>query len=93
MLDKTPGDAFLLYGAALEYKKAEKLAEALDYLNRALAADADFCYAYYQKGQVLEEQGETALAAKTYRDGIAAAGRVNDAKALGELGQALSIIE
>ncbi len=93
MLEKAPGDAFLLYGAAFEYKKQEKLVEALDYLNRAIAADANMCYAYYQKGQVLEEQGDTAAAAKAYREGIAVATRVNDQKALGELGQALSIIE
>lgn len=93
MLEKTPGDAFLLYGAALEYKKQAKMVEALDYLNRALAADENFCYAHYQKGQVLEEQGDTSAAATAYRDGIAAAERVNDQKALGELSGALAIIE
>jgi tetratricopeptide (TPR) repeat protein len=93
MLEKTPGDAFLLYGAALEYKKAEKFVEALDYLNRAIAIDENFCYAYYQKGQVLEEQGDNAAAAGAYRDGIVAAERANDQKALGELSGALSIIE
>lgn len=93
MLEKTPGDAFLLYGAALEYKKQQKRAEALAYLDRAIAADAGFCYAYYQKGQVLEEAGDTAAAANAYREGIAAAKRVNDPKALGELDQALSILE
>lgn len=93
LLEKTPGDAFLLYGAALEYKKAEKLVEALDYLNRAIATDPDMCYAYYQKGQVLEEQGDTSAAAKTYREGVGVAQRTNDQKALGELGQALAIVE
>lgn len=93
MLEKTPGDAFLLYGAALEYKKQEKLVEALDYLNRAISIDDNFCYAYYQKGQVLEEQGDTTAAAGAYRAGIAAAERTNDQKAHGELSGALSIIE
>ena len=93
MLEKTPGDAFLLYGAALEYKKQEKFVEALDYLNRAIGVDENFCYAYYQKGQVLEEQGDNAAAAGAYRAGIVAAERVNDQKALGELSGALSIIE
>lgn len=93
LLEKTPGDAFLLYGAALEYKKQEKLVEALDYLNRALAADENFCYAYYQKGMVLEEQGDTTAAANAYRAGIVAAERVNDQKAHGELSGALSVLE
>lgn len=93
MLEKTPDDAFLLYGAALEYKNRQKLAEAIDYLNRTIAADENYCYAYYQKGQVLEETGDTDAAAKTYREGIVAARRVHDQKAEGELSQALAIIE
>ena len=93
MLEKTPGDAFLLYGAALEYKNRQKFVEAIDYLNRTIAIDENYCYAYYQKGQVLEETGDNTAAAATYREGIVAARRVNDQKAEGELSQALVIVE
>ena len=93
MLQATPTDAFLLYGAALEFKKQGDFAQAVAYLDQTIAADANYCYAYYQKGQVLEEQGDMDAAAKAYRDGIIAARRVGDAKAEGELSQALSIIE
>lgn len=93
MLETAPGDAFLLYGAGLEYKKRGKFVEAIDYLNRTIAIDENYCYAYYQKGQVLEETGDNDAAAKAYRDGIIAARRVNDQKAEGELSQALAILE
>jgi tetratricopeptide (TPR) repeat protein len=93
MLEKTPADAFLLYGAALEFKKESDFAQMIAYLDKTLAVDAGYCYAYYQKGFALEELGDTDAAAKTYREGIAAARRVGDAKAEGELSQALSIVE
>ena len=93
MLEKTPNDAFLLYGAALEIKKSGDHAQAIAYLDRTLAVDAGYCYAYYQKGHSQEELGDTDAAAATYRAGIAAARRVGDTKAEGELSQALSIVE
>ena len=93
MLEKTPDDAFLLYGAALELKKDRDFKQMIAYLDRTLAVDAGYCYAYYQKGHALEELGETEAAAEVYRQGIAAARRVGDAKAEGELSQALMIVE
>ena len=93
MLEKTPNDAFLLYGAALELKKDADFSQMIAYLDRTLAVDAGYCYAYYQKGHALEELGDTDAAAKVYRDGIVAARRVGDAKAEGELSQALAIVE
>ena len=93
MLEATPTDAFLLYGAALELKKGGRFAESVAYLDRTIAADPNMSYAYYQKGQVLEETGDTDAAAAAYRAGLVAARRVGDAKAEGELSQALSIVE
>jgi tetratricopeptide (TPR) repeat protein len=93
MLDKSPADAFLLYGAALEIKKTGDHARAIEYLDKCLAVDPGYCYAYYQKGHSQEEMGDTQAAATTYRAGIAAARKVGDVKAEGELSQVLSIIE
>lgn len=93
MLERTPADPFLLYGMALEYKKANEPANALDYLNRAIQADAGYCYAYFQRGQVLEQTGDLASARQAYVDGIAAAKLKGDAHAQSELEGALSMIE
>ena len=93
MIAAAPADAFLLYGAALEHKNSRAFTDAVAFLDRAIAADPHMCYAYYQKGQVLEETGDTDAAAAAYRVGLAVARRTGDAKAEGELSQALSIVE
>lgn len=93
MLERTPNDAFLLYGIALEYKKAKDPKRALEFLEKTLTADAGYCYAYYQRGQLQEELGEIELARKAYMEGIEAAGRKGDAHARSELDGALSMIE
>jgi tetratricopeptide (TPR) repeat protein len=93
MLEKQPGDAFVLYGVGLEHKKAGDFAQAIEFLDRTIAADAEYCYAYFQKGQVLEEMGKTDEAKGAYRDGIAAAAKKGDAHAKGELEGALMMIE
>ena len=92
MLDREPHDAFLLYGVAMEHKKAGDDAAALDYLDRTIAADAGYCYAYYQKGQVLESTGDEVAAREAYRAGIDAAERVGDAHAKSELTTALDLL-
>src|SRR3954469_16235979 len=85
MLEKTPADPFVLYGVGLEHKKAGEFTAAIEYLDRTIAADAGYCYAYFQKGQVLKEMGKTDEAKVAYREGIAAAAKKGDAHAKGEL--------
>lgn len=93
LLEKSPADAFLLYAAALEHKKSGDFRTAVAYLDQALGVDPKFCYAYYQKGQCLEELGDTDHAAQTYREGVKVAQSIGDAKAEGELAGALAIVE
>jgi tetratricopeptide (TPR) repeat protein len=93
LLQGAPGDPFLLYAVALEHKNSGQWATSVDYLQRTIAADAGYCYAYYQLGEVLEQAGDVAGAATAYRTGIAQARAKGDAKALSELQQALDIIE
>ena len=93
MLVKEPNDTFLLYGLALEFKKAGAAPEALEYLNRVISLDAGYCYAYHQKGLVYESTGDTKAARQAYRDGIAAATKKGDAHARSEIEAALADIE
>jgi len=93
MLERSPTDPFLLYGIALEHKKAGDSARAIEFLDRTLAADAGYCYAYFQKGQVFESQGDTDAAKQAYRDGIDAARRKGDSHALSELEGQLQMLE
>lgn len=93
MLETTPDDAFVLYGVGLEHKKAGEFAKAIEYLDRTIAVDAGYCYAYYQKGQVYEEMGKVDDAKAVYKTGIAAAAKKGDGHAKGELESALMMIE
>ena len=93
MLERQPDDAFLLYGIALEYKKLGQAAQAIEYLDRVIGADPNYCYAYHQKGLVHESQGQSEAARAVYRQGIEAAKRSGDAHAGEEIAAALSMIE
>lgn len=93
LLEKEPNETFLLYGLALEHKKAGNAARAVELLDRVMAIDPGYCYAYHQKGLVFESTGETDKAKAAYRAGIAAAQQKGDAHAAGEIAAALSLIE
>ena len=93
MLQRTPQDPFLLYGIALEHKNAGDPIRAIEFLDRTLAADAGYCYAYFQKGQVQETLGQAAEAKATYRAGVDAAKKAGDAHAQSEIEGALSMLD
>jgi tetratricopeptide (TPR) repeat protein len=93
LLIRDPADPFLLYGIALEHKKAGHSAKAIDFLDRTIAADPGYCYAFFQKGQVQEALGDVLAAKATYRDGIAAAKIRGDAHAQSEIEGALSMLD
>lgn len=93
MLAKEPNDTFLLYGIALEYKKAQDLLRAIEFLKRVIALDDGYCYAYHQMGLVHESLDDLDAARQAYRAGIEAARRKGDGHALGEIEAALSMIE
>ena len=93
MLEKSPADPFLLYGIAMEHKKAGDAATAVEYFDRTLAADPAYCYAYYHRGQTQEEAGDADAARRSYRQGIEAATKAGDAHARQELEAALMMLE
>jgi tetratricopeptide (TPR) repeat protein len=93
MLAKQPADPFLLYGIAMEHKKRNQLAQAIDYFDRCISADPNYCYAYFQRAQVQEQTGDVEGAKTTYRRGIEAANKAGDAHAREELAGALSALD
>lgn len=93
LLERSPNDTFLLYAIALEHKKAAESREAIEFLDRVLKVDPLYCYAYHQRGLVYELLGDVELARQSYREGIEAAVKANDAHARGEIEAALSLIE
>ena len=93
MLDKSPDDAFLLYGIGMEHKKLGDAARAVEFFDRVIAVDPGYCYAYYQRGQVLEQAGDEEGARRAYRSGFEAAVKKGDAHARSELEAALDLLE
>jgi tetratricopeptide (TPR) repeat protein len=91
MLEREPDDTFLLYGLALEHKKAKELDQALDYLARVIAHDPGYCYAYHQRGLIHEMRGDLPAARLAYKDGVIAAIEKGDAHAQGEISAALEM--
>ena len=92
MLERDPADTFLLYGIALEHKKLGAAKSAIEYLDRVIAADPGYCYAYHQKGLVFESQGDVDAAKEAYRAGIDAAAKKGDAHARDEIQAALDML-
>ncbi|MEX0885238.1 MAG: hypothetical protein WD009_02260 [Phycisphaeraceae bacterium] len=86
-------DPFVTYGIALEHAKAGEQEEALRWLDETLTVDADYCYAYFQKGRLLGELGREAEARQVLAQGVERAQAAGDAHAAGELGALLASIE
>jgi len=92
MLEREPSDPFLLYGVAMEHKKAGRNADAIEFFDKTIAVDSGYCYAYYQLGQTYEGLGDSARAKKAFEDGIVAARVKGDDHALSELQAALDLL-
>jgi Flp pilus assembly protein TadD len=93
MLEKSPGDTFLLYALALEYRKNGDAKSALEFLDQVIQHDWGYCYAYHQKGLTMESMGNVEGARQAYRQGIDAAARKGDRHAQEEITAALAVIE
>ncbi len=93
LLEKSPGDTFLLYAMAMEHKKSGNSAAALEYFDQVILHDWGYCYAYHQKGLLLESLGKTEEAKAAYRHGIDAATKKNDHHAREEIAAALQMVE
>jgi len=93
MLEKSPDDPFLVYGIAMEHKKAGEAERAVEFFERVIRLDPGYCYAYYQRGLVHEGRGDAEAAKQSYREGVQAAIRKGDAHAQGEIQAALDMVE
>jgi len=84
-LVKNPADNFLQHALALEYIKAGNDAEARRLFESILIRDASYIGSYYHLAQLLQRNGETALAIEWYEKGMEAAKKAGDMHAYGEL--------
>jgi len=92
-LKASPGDAFLLYGLALEYAKTGQYEDALEHFDHAIQADPTNAYHFYHKARTLEAMGNLADAIHTLHQGMTAAQADPHPKAQSELGNYLEDLE
>ncbi len=85
LLNLEPDDGFILYGLAQECQKLSRFAQAIEFYDRAIAADPKQCYAFFHKGKALEQAGRAAEVAAVLRDGLKRANLVGDRHAASEL--------
>jgi tetratricopeptide (TPR) repeat protein len=93
MVAQQPGDSFLRYGLAMEYRNAGQLEAAVGEFRSLIAANPDYAAAYYQGGQTLERLGKLDDARALYREGIEAAARKRDWHTRDEMQAALDLLE
>ncbi len=93
MLKENPEDLFLNYAQALELLKEGKTDEAESILKKLLLKDESYLAAYYQLGKLYEQKENTSDAISVYKRGIEKAKAQKDMRTLGELEEALMIID
>lgn len=93
MLKKNPKDVFLNYAAALEYLKRERIEKAQEFFSRVIEIDKNYVPAYYQLGKIYEQHDQVSKAIVTYQKGRTIASKQDDQKTLGELTEALMILD
>ncbi len=85
LVESEPNDAFLLYGVAQEHGRRGATDEAVRWYDRCLAADPNYCYAYFHKARTLEEANRTAEAVAALKLGLERARAVRDQHAASEI--------
>ena len=93
MLLKEPNDVFLNYALAMEHLSAEEFKEAELQLKKVLSINPNYLPCFYQLGQVNEKLGKNEDALAYYKQGIELAKSQNNMKALGELNEAIWMLE
>ncbi len=93
LLERDPNDTFLLYAIALEHKKANEPAAAIQWFDKVIEKDPGYSVAYHQAGLTHEAAGNIAAAKEAYHHGIAAAEKKGDHHAADEMRGALGMIE
>ncbi len=92
LYEADPNDPFCAYGIAMEHAKAQRHQEAIGWLDKTLALDAHYCYAFYQKARMLSEMGQPDQARDTLQQGMRVAQDAGDEHARSEMAQLLESI-
>jgi Flp pilus assembly protein TadD len=92
MVSQNPGDSFLRYGLAMEYKNGGDLEGAVREFRALMEANPDYSPAYFHGGQTLERLGRLDEARAWYETGVEVTRRKGDQHALAEMQGALDLL-
>lgn len=93
MLSKEPKDVFLNYALAMEHLAENDFSLAQQQLLNTIAIQEDYLPCYYQLGQVNEKLGNNNQALIYYKKGLILAQQQQNKKAMGELNEAIWMLE
>lgn len=88
-----PDDAFIKFAIAQEYVHTHNDEKAVIYFELLLEAFPEYVPTYYQYGKLYERINDFAAAANVYKKGITVAKAANELKTVGELNEALMLVE
>jgi Tfp pilus assembly protein PilF len=92
-LRESPNDCFLKHALALEYIKRGEEEKAQKLFEENLAYDKNYIATYYHLGSLLVRNKQPEAAAAIFRQGMAVAKAAGDMHSLGELNNALMLLE
>ncbi len=93
MLEKEPNDVFLNYALAMEHLSTSDFTDAEMQFKKVLEINSTYLPCFYQLGQVNEKIGNNEKAISFYKQGVELAKSQNNTKALGELNEAIWMLE
>jgi tetratricopeptide (TPR) repeat protein len=77
---------------AMEHVKLDEFPAVIDWLDKTLALNPDYHYAYFQKAKALSQLGDDDAATTTLKLGIVKAQQAGDGKAVSELSELMTSI-
>ena len=92
MVEQDPGNAFVRFGLAMEYRNGGDLEAAAREFAALRGADPDYAPAYFHGGQTLEKLGRMDEARAVYEQGVEVTARKGDQHARSEMQAALDML-
>ena len=92
MLAREPEDVFFNYALALEYVSENKFSDAEEQFFKTIKINSEYLPCYYQLAQTLEKLNKKNEAIEYYKKGLELAKKQKNQKAIGEINEALGML-
>lgn len=93
MYENNPNDSYLAYAAAKEYQNVGDRDKAISIIETLIKNDPEYVDAYFKLGSMYQNSNNITKAVDTYHAGKKVATKKNDQKSLGELTEALMLLD